>query len=273
LASKLYVIFHGAWAFVDNLNPDDGFIYACAPKITDHVYKAGSWCQEKDIPEGAQLTLTLSPVPQTCTVPCGLSASGDTIWNHGDRMLLFPMQCGLPAGASYVKVRLPRPATIFPEMYYRGLQVRFETAASAVAAPISLVPVFAYTLDAGSVPVLKNEGDGTVFWTAPGDNIITLHFFAAEESDSGNPPQDFKTVAALLGYPQAALLKDSPNARCEQLTDIPDLAGREFEVTTFLFQRTCCPGTAASSEPRGGAGPIGVLNFDLASCAGGGGGS
>ncbi|HEU4983919.1 MAG TPA: hypothetical protein VFT88_14665 [Acidobacteriaceae bacterium] len=273
MASKLYVIFHGAWAFVDNLNPDDGFIYAYAPQISGHVYKAGSWCQEKDIPQGAQLALTVSPVPQTSTVPCSLGASGDTIWNHGDRMLLFPMQCRLPAGASYVRVKLPRPATIYPEMYYRGLQVRFETAASAVAAPISLVPVFGYTLDAEPAPVLKNDGDGTTFWApVPGDDIATLHFFAAEETDSGSPSQDFNTVAALLGYPQAALLKASPNNRCEQLMDIPDLAGREFEITTFLFQRACCPGPSVSNGQRGAAGPI-AMNLDLASCGGGGGGS
>jgi hypothetical protein len=123
------------------------------------------------------------------------------------------------------------------------------------------------------VPVLKNEGDGTTFWTAPGDDILTLHFFAAEGSDSGNPPQDFKTVAALLGYPQAALLKVSPSARCEQLADIPDLAGREFEITTFLFQRAGCTDPLVSNEPGGAAGAVGVLNLDLASCGGGGGGS
>lgn len=277
MASKFYVIFHGAWAFVDNVDNGEKFIYAYAPCIPNHVYMGGSWLGETQILKGTYLVLS------------GGAQGSDTVRNHYARMVTFPKKAGLPpAGVDYhLSVQLPRPVAIHPEMISAQVKVTFD-ANDEGQAPVALVVVFEYALS--GLPELMDQ-QGKSFWKPPASPVdpVTLHFFAAEDRESDTDPAgDFSKVSALLGYPAASFVKPWTPVDHLQPISTPCMEGREFEIRTFLYervdhlrsvgeqmQRMTDQGSYTWSPPL----PIPtrrrkrILNLDLASCGGGGGGS
>jgi len=289
--ATLYVILHGAWALVDNKKEPD-VIHACAPVIAGHSNLAGSWPQflagaaagkwalsPPTIPSGHNLVLQFGAKP--------MAARGtDGVRKHGSELALFKLGPGTavnPPATPDATVHLPRPVAILPRVKV-PIAVTPASDLDASSGNMALVPVFMYSFDAVSGtdwPQLFDVGAamtpgstpaaGAPFWRADpidGNGVTTLHLWAAEQSAAAVAPKaDFQAVSGILGYSTTLTgsVKVTPGPGDVQ---IPDLAGRGVEVTTFLFQLT----------PGGGPVPIAPGPFhpwvlDQSSCGGGGGGS
>ncbi len=272
----LYVIFHGAWAFVENAG--EPFIHAYAPDIEEHVYMGGSWLGEIKILQGSTLQLSSNTSP---------SDSFETLHvTHDNDFVIFPERKATPKFA-YAHIILPRPEKIISEMVVPGVGVRTVDGKS-VTQNLGLVPVFQYDLNKVD-PVMVSVPDGQIFWKSRGANqyaaskAITLHLFAADDTNFRvGVASDFTAVAALLGY-VADLefpLKTVPFPAKVQTEGLQP--PRDYEITTFLHQRVAWLNdigrqfevTGPVSIP--GQPPLTRFTMtaaDSSSCGGGGGGS
>jgi hypothetical protein len=290
ICKKLYVIFHGAWAFVDNAAETD-CIHAYAADIGEHVFMAGSWLGETKILRGS--TLLLKGAKGTPT-----DGKCDCLRNHETGIVLFPKEIACPVGA-YAEIRLPRPTKIHTEIVVSGVNATITSGQyqDPVTQNLGLVPVFEYAFDpnvpAGaqlfSIPGIEGRDP---FWTADpvdDDGVTTLHLWAADDTLRKDAPRDFEAVAKLLNF--TIDLGKSVEASSVYSVQTPGLKGkRSFEITTYLQDRVSSlheigkqmqsqglSGTftwvTSSPESGGGMRRTEQVMGDLSSCGGGGGGS
>ncbi len=276
---KLYVIFHGSWAFVDNLTskPNDP-IKAYAPDIKNHTPIAGTFMKETQVPPGAILTLNVNPAIQARDGVLGL---GDDMWSHKDQMVMFPQLAGCPpAGLAFqYMVNLPRPTLIRAEQVVDNVGVVFAPGEATQTLKLCLVPVFEYNL--GDAPPSVSSADGSYNWVPDPAALVplTLHFWSADAVDKTmTPDSDCGEVGKFVGFPEAQITEATMSyTAVPGVVGIPDLnnSARATEITQYLYQRLP-PAPGAQVRPRGTVAkwlrPV-PFTIDIASCGGGGGGS
>lgn len=198
----LYVVFHGDFVFIDNHKAGAKFIRVLAPQMDEHVYMAGPWLAERNIPRGAVLELDRKILQ-------GLGQ--ETIHNHTDQFLIFDNAPGNPEAQPHFELLLPRPDAILKSQIVTFDQslVVIETPGVSFEAPdvsLDLRPVFKYCLSASTPPFLmipEGYGDPTMKWTAsescPG--YYSLHIFAESDRNfgPGHSRMAFRESALLLG--------------------------------------------------------------------------
>src|SRR3569833_1118366 len=283
--AKLFVIFHGSWAFVDNHDdPRTSQICACATDTDAHTYIGFSWLAEMKIRRNTSMTLS------------GVSTDG-TYWlrdpNNAGTFILFPKQSGCPRTTPYVRVYLPRPTTVHAEMPLPNVAVQINNT-PAPPVTFALVPVFEYAIPDGDTPTLTYEnpvpsGGSATFWQPTEVSDVTiLHLYAADDNTDGKDLSgDFNDVGTMLGSSSASIASiQPPLPDCRQVRT-KDLEPFKFEVTTLLHERIHYLRSVGSQMEKGGVEglkwgtalpPIGgraarLFAADYASCGGGGGGS
>lgn len=294
-SKTLYVIFHGAWAFVDNAS-DTQYIHAFAADVPEHVFMAGSWLAEKKIIRGSTLLLGGAFGEPDCnTGRCGCIRDPA---NAGG-FVLFPPRQACTVGA-YAEIRLPRPTRIWPELVVPGVDVTIPDGAMQ-SNNLGLVPVFEYKIPCGppTLRLLPDDPQAPNFWCgdSPGEGLATtLHLFAADDDRKREQQQpDFEAAAKLLGF--NATFNGCGKPASSDVVKTPGLqGGREFEVTTFLFQRVWAlreigvqmqngnlkdlywdmsagPSPCEAADGRSTHHRVTATTAELSTCGGGGGGS
>lgn len=204
----LYVVFHGDFVFIDNHKAGARFIRVLAPQMDEHVYMAGPWLAERNIPRGTILGLDPNSVEGT---------GQETIHHHPDQFLIFVNAPGNSEAQPHFELLLPRPDAILKSQLvtFDGSLVVIETPGVEFEAPdrsLDLRPVFQYYLpDPGSSPppslpslmIPEGYGDATMNWIAsescPG--YYSLHIFAEADRNfgPGHSRMAFRESAMLLG--------------------------------------------------------------------------
>ncbi len=235
---KLYVIFHGSWAFVDNVKKPEKYIHARAADLANHVFMAGSWMGEIKIVRHSQLCLEIDEQPRQAR-----------LWEDGKKKMVLFEPLEKQGCKAYADIHFPRPARIHPELLVGPVNIHDNQTAAPCemySSQMCLVPVFEYEFV--NPPYLRFGGIANeeaaiheeIFWK-PSPltrmRVITLHMFAADDNGSRqDQPGDFEEVGRLLAY---NIKFNGPNPKLvgPRHINIPDLEGREFEVTTFLHER------------------------------------
>jgi hypothetical protein len=202
----LYVVFHGDFVFVDNHKAGARFIRVLAPQMDEHVYMAGPWLAERNIPMGTILELDPDSVKGT---------GQETIHHHTDQFLIFDSAPGNPEAQPHFEILLPRPDAILKSeiVTFDPSMVVIETPGVTFEAPdvsLDLRPVFQYYLpDPGSTPrpslmIPEGYGNPAMSWIAsescPG--YYSLHIFAETDRNfgPGHSRMAFHESAKLLGF-------------------------------------------------------------------------
>ena len=184
----LYVVFHGDFVFIDHHQAGAKFIRVLAPEMDEHVYMAGPWLAERNIPRGTVLELDRNSVQKT---------GRESIHNHTDQFLIFDNTPGNPEAQPHFELLLLRPDAILRSQtvtFDRSLVV-IETPGVSFEAPdecLDLRPVFQYNLtnpDSAPPRLVIPDGCGNpaMSWIAsescPG--YYSLHIFAESDRNFG----------------------------------------------------------------------------------------
>jgi hypothetical protein len=250
----LYVIFHGEIVFRDDAANNE--ICVLTPKMSDHVFEAGPWLGERNIPEGSDIRLR------------GVLRTGtDKIRNHPDRFLIFNSSTGSQKkpmgkapmdkamGGSHFTIHMPRPVAILP-----GFTVEVSpdvvTSAHLVKVPpaVDVRPVFMYLIKPGGNPRLKDTRNGREWRAGAGPTLFqSLHVVAAHDGIA-TPPHEvmaFKMATALLGITDAVLKADEPVGAMTPGV-IPGLAPSETQMRpTDWIDTLTNLGVQLRSDPPG----------------------
>ncbi len=198
--NTLYVVFHGELAFVDIQGAE--YIRVYAPKVPTHIYMAGQWLGENQIP--LDTTLALVGVYDG-----GASTAHSKIISLGQQSESRPV-------AAHFEIRLPRPDKIL-NGYVIPLSTGDFTIGRKNPAPINVLemdlrPIFQYTMrenraylcDLDDVSDLDNESDNSKNWAAglgcPG--YYALHIFAEEDivlNDKDHTSEATECAGRILG--------------------------------------------------------------------------
>jgi len=198
----LYVVFHGELIFTDVRS--SYFIRVRTPHMDEHVFMAGPWLGEQQIPAGAMVQLFGAEV-----------VGRDSIHHHLDQFVIFRNPPGNPDAKPYFEILLPRPKQIL-----KGQLVQFDPLALVIDTPgvtfetegdyppssLDLHPIFQYDLSSPHTPFLAvRDGDGDDFPKWPSSlgmpGYYSLHVFAESDQDlgPGHTQMAFRESAMLLG--------------------------------------------------------------------------
>jgi hypothetical protein len=130
------------------------FIRVLAPH--EHVYMAGPWLAERNVPRGTILKLDQDNI---------VGAGQETIHHHTDQFLIFDNAPGNPEAKPHFELLLPRPDAILKSevVHFDSSMVVIDTpgvAAEARAASLDLRPVFKYYLPIPRSPPSPRLLDG-----------------------------------------------------------------------------------------------------------------